>query len=341
MAGPLQGIRIVEIAAVGPAPFACMMLADHGADVIRVERPDGAGLDGFIDPAKDVLARSRTVVRADLKSPDGITRVRDLAATADVFVEGFRPGVMERVGLGPDVLCAANPRLVYARMTGWGQDGPYAQQPGHDLNYIALAGALDPLGRAGAKPTPPLNLIADFGGGGMMLAFAIVSAVLHARRTGEGQVIDCAMVDGSATLMSMIWGLKAQGAWAPQRGSNLIDTGAPFYEVYETADAGHISIAALEPQFYARLLRALDLQHDPTFASQFDRAAWPAQQDRLAAIFRSRTRAEWSAILEQAEVCYAPVLTMDEAPLIRISRRAAPMWKSTAWFSRCRPRAIR
>jgi len=314
MAGPLQGIRIVEIAAIGPAPFACMMLADHGAEVTRVEHPDGPAHRDILDPAKDVLARSRTVVRTDLKSPQGVAEICALAATADAIVEGFRPGVMERLGLGPDRLCAANPRLVYARMTGWGQDGPYARRPGHDLNYIALAGVLDPLGRAGAKPTPPLNLLADFGGGGMLLAFAVVSAILHARTTGQGQVIDCAMVDGAALLGGMIWGLKASGTWSPERGTNLLDTGAPFYEVYETADARHIAIAALEPQFYARLRDALGLAQEPAFANQFDRSTWPAQKAALAALFRTRTRDDWTTILEGADVCFAPVVTMDEAP---------------------------
>lgn len=315
MAGPLTGVRIVEIAGLGPGPFACMMLADHGAEVIRVERPGGGSLDHLIDPTTDVMARSRQVVEADLKSADGVALVRQLAKSADGFVEGFRPGVMERLGLGPETLLADNPKLVYGRVTGWGQSGPYAQLPGHDLNYIALAGTLDPLGRAGTKPTPPINLLGDFGGGGMMLAFGMVSAILHARTTGEGQVVDCAMADASAVLMSMIWGLKSAGAWQGARGENMLDTGAPFYEVYETADGLHIAIAAIEPQFYACLLQTLGLERDPGFARQMDRAQWPAMKARLTEMFRSRTREQWCALLEPAGACFAPVLSMDEAPL--------------------------
>ena len=267
MTGPLAGVRIVELAGIGPGPFACMMLADHGAEVIRVDRP-GARVS-----SRDVLARSRRRIAVDLKSAAGVAVVRDLIASADGLVEGYRPGVMERLGLGPDALIAANPRLVYGRMTGWGQDGPYAQAAGHDINYIALAGALHAFGRAGEKPTPPINLVGDFGGGGMMMAFGMVSAILSARTTGKGQVIDCAMTDGSALLMAMIWSFRAQGHWADDRGVNLLDTGAPFYDTYETADGKFVSIGSLEPPFYALLCEKAGLGEE--FMPQMDPAAWP------------------------------------------------------------------
>ena len=307
MTGPLAGVRIVEIAGIGPGPFAGMMLADHGAEVIRVERPGGAANAG-----KDILARSRRTIAVDLKSPDGVAVVRDLASTADGLIEGFRPGVMERLGLGPDVLIGVNPKLVYGRMTGWGQDGPYAQAAGHDINYIALAGALHAFGRAGEKPTPPINLVGDFGGGGMMLAFGMVSAILHARGGGTGQVIDCAMTDGSALLMSMIWSFRAQGIWSDDRGVNLLDTGAPFYDTYETADGAFLSIGSLEPQFYALLCEKAGLGAD--FLPQMDMAAWPDRRAALTDLFRRRTRDAWCAIMEGTDICFAPVLTMAEAP---------------------------
>ena len=306
MTGPLSGVRIVELAGIGPGPFACMMLADHGAEVIRVDRP-GARVS-----SKDVLARSRRRIAVDLKSPAGVAVVRDLIASADGLVEGYRPGVMERLGLGPDALIAANPRLVYGRMTGWGQDGPYAQAAGHDINYIALAGALHAFGRAGEKPTPPINLVGDFGGGGMMMAFGMVSAILSARTTGKGQVIDCAMTDGSALLMAMIWSFRAQGHWADDRGVNLLDTGAPFYDTYETADGKFVSIGSLEPQFYALLCEKAGL--DEAFVPQMDLAAWPARRAALTDLFRRRTRDEWCAAMEGTDVCFAPVLSMAEAP---------------------------
>ena len=274
MAGPLEGLRIIEMAGIGPGPFACMMLADHGAEVIRVERPGGVQAGPAGDPAKDVLLRSRRTIAVDLKSAKGITIVRDLVRSADGLVEGFRPGVMERLGLGPDVLMADNPRLVYGRMTGWGQFGPYAAAAGHDINYIALAGALHAFGRAGEKPTPPINMVGDFGGGGMMLAFGMVSALLHAQKSGEGQVIDCAMTDGAALLMSMIWTFRAQGTWRDERGVNLLDTGAHFYDTYETADGKFISIGSIEPQFYAALLKAAGLADNPKFGRQMDESQW-------------------------------------------------------------------
>jgi alpha-methylacyl-CoA racemase len=312
MSGPLAGIRIIEIAGIGPGPFCGMMLADHGAEVIRVDRPGGQALVG--DPAKDLLNRSRLSVNVDLKKPEGITAVRRLVASADGLIEGFRPGVMERLGLGPDVLLADNPKLVYGRMTGWGQDGPYAQAAGHDLNYIALSGVLDACGRAGDKPTPPMNLIGDFGGGGMMLAFGMVAALLSARSTGTGQVVDCAMTDGSAVLATMIWSLRASGRWNDARGTNFLDTGAHFYDCYETADGKFISIAPVEPQFYADLIARLGLAEDGDFHIQNDPRRWPALKDKLDALFRTRTRDEWCALLEHTDACFAPVLSIAEAP---------------------------
>jgi alpha-methylacyl-CoA racemase len=312
MSGPLAGIRIIEIAGIGPGPFCGMMLADHGAEVIRIDRPGGQALVG--DPAKDLLNRSRLSVNIDLKKPDGIAAVRRLVASADGLIEGFRPGVMERLGLGPDTLLAQNPKLVYGRMTGWGQDGPYAQAAGHDLNYIALSGVLDACGRAGDKPTPPMNLLGDFGGGGMMLAFGMVAALLCARTTGQGQVVDCAMTDGSAVLATMIWSLRASGRWNDARGTNFLDTGAHFYECYETADGKFISVAPVEPQFYADLIARLGLAEDSEFHVQNDPRRWPALKDRLDALFRTRTRDEWCALLEHTDACFAPVLSMAEAP---------------------------
>lgn len=308
MAGPLAGIRIIELAGIGPGPFAGMMLADHGAHVIRVDRP-GARIDG-----RDPLLRGRQVIGVDLKTAEGRALVLDLVKGADGLFEGFRPGVTERLGLGPADCHAINPRLVYGRMTGWGQYGPYAQAAGHDINYIALAGALHGYGRAGDKPTPPINMVGDFGGGGMMLAFGMVAALLHARATGQGQVIDCAMTDGAATLMAMIWGFRANGIWKDERGVNLLDTGAHMYDTYECSDGKWISIGSLEPQFYALLLEKTGLQNDPAFAAQMDASQWPALKDRLAGLFRTRTRDAWCEVLEMTDVCFAPVLSMAEAP---------------------------
>ncbi len=308
MPGPLAGIRIIELAGIGPGPFAGMMLADHGAEVIRVDRP-GARVD-----ARDPLLRSRTLIGVDLKRAEGVAIVRDLARSADGLIEGFRPGVTERLGLGPDVLLADNPRLVYGRMTGWGQTGPYAAAAGHDINYIALAGALHAFGREGEKPTPPINLVGDFGGGGMLLAFGMVSALLHAGRTGQGQVIDAAMTDGAALLMSMMWGFRANGMWSDERGTNLLDTGAHFYDTYATADGLWLSIGSIEPQFYAELRARTGLDADPEFDAQMDRAAWGPLKAKLTALFLTRTRAEWCDLLEMTDVCFAPVLSMAEAP---------------------------
>ena len=314
MAGPLEGVRIIEIAGIGPGPFCGMMLADHGAEVIRVDRPGGVqgGIPG--KHAKDPLLRSRKSIAVDLKHPEGINIVRDLCRTADGLIEGFRPGVMERLGLGPDVLLADNPRLAFGRMTGWGQTGPYAKVAGHDINYIALAGALHTYGRAGEKPTPPINMVGDFGGGGMLLAFGMVSAILAAQKTGQGQVVDCAMVDGSALLMSMIWGFRAQGIWRDERGTNMLDTGAHFYDTYACADGRYVSIGAIEPQFYAELRRLTGLSDDAAFDPQLDTSVWPALSDKLTALFKTKTRDEWCEIMEMTDVCFAPVLSMGEAP---------------------------
>ena len=308
MAGPLKGIRIIELAGIGPGPFAGMMLADHGAEVIRVDRP-GARID-----ARDPLLRGRRVIGVDLKSAEGRARVLDLVTSADALFEGFRPGVTERLGLGPAECHAVNPALVYGRMTGWGQFGPYANAAGHDINYIALAGALHGYGRAGEKPTPPINMVGDFGGGGMMLAFGMVAALLHAKTTGQGQVIDCAMTDGAAALMAMIWGFRANGIWKDERGVNLLDTGAHMYDTYECADGKWISIGSLEPQFYALLLEKTGLKDDPAFGSPMDAAQWPALKERLTALFKTRSRDEWCADMEMTDVCFAPVLSMSEAP---------------------------
>ena len=313
MAGPLAGLRIVEFAGIGPGPFCGMMLADHGAEVIRVDRASGGrGGSQPISP-KDVLARGRKSVAIDLKSAEGVALARRLAASADGIIEGFRPGVMERLGLGPDELLADNPKLVYGRMTGWGQTGPYAPYAGHDINYIALAGALAHFGRAGGKPTPPINMVGDFGGGGMMLAFGMVSALLHVARGGDGQVIDAAMTDGTAVLMAMIHGMANMGIWGEGLGTNMLDTGAHFYDTYETADGKFVSIGSIEPQFYAELRRIAGLADDPAFDAQHDRGQWPALKEKLTALFKTRTRAEWDAAMEHTDICYAPVLTMREA----------------------------
>jgi alpha-methylacyl-CoA racemase len=311
--GPLTGFKIVEIAGIGPAPYGTMLLADLGADVVRIDRAGNVVGGDPATPPGDTLARGRRSIGVDLKHPDGVATVLDLVAGADALIEGFRPGVMERLGLGPDVCLERNPKLVYARMTGWGQDGPYAQAAGHDINYIALAGALEPMGRAGQQPTPPINLLGDFGGGGMMLAFGVCAALLEASRSGAGQVIDAAMIDGAASLMSMTWSFKAMGIWNDERGTNMLDTGAHFYDTYETADGRYISIGSIEPQFYAELLRLTGLEGED-LPRQMDRAAWPDLKERFAAIFRTKTRDEWCDLMEHTDVCFAPVLTMDEAP---------------------------
>lgn len=307
-AGALSGLTIIEMAGIGPGPFACMMLADHGARVIRIDRP-GARTD-----PTDVLARSRVHVELDLKSEEGRKAARDLIRDADGLVEGYRPGVMERLGLGPDELLADNPRLVYGRMTGWGQDGPLARAAGHDINYIAITGALNAFGRAGEKPTPPINMVGDFGGGGMMMAFAMLAGILSARSSGQGQVIDCAMADGASLLMSMIWGFRAQGIWSDERGANYLDTGAPYYDTYETADGLHIAIGSIEPPFYARMLEATGLSDDPMFRDQDGDEGREMRRARLARIFAGKTRDEWRGLMEGTDACFAPVLSFAEAP---------------------------
>ncbi len=307
MAGVLNGVTIVEMEGIGPAPFCGMMLADHGARVIRVARkgaPDAKG--------RDVLGRNRERIEADLKSPEGIATVRELARSADGLIEGFRPGVMERLGLGPAVLLADNPKLVFGRMTGWGQYGSLAQAAGHDINYISISGNLHGYGRAGEKPTPPINAIGDFAGGGMMLSFGMLAGILNARGTGKGQVIDCAMTDGAAVIHAMMWGFRGMGAWQDTRGVNLLDTAAHFYDTYECADGTFISIGSIEPQFYALLREKAGLA-DPAFDAQMDKSAWPALKAKLADLFKSKPRSEWCALMEGTDICFAPVLSMADA----------------------------
>ena len=313
MAGPLTGLRIVEFAGIGPGPFCGMMLADHGAQVIRIDRASGSRGGSSPVSRADVLARGRKSIALDLKNAESVALARKLCATADGVIEGFRPGVMERLGLGPDELLGDNPKLVYGRMTGWGQTGPYAPYAGHDINYIALAGALAHFGREGEKPTPPINMVGDFGGGGMMLAFGMVSALLNVARGGKGQVIDAAMTDGTAVLMGMIHGMKNAGVWKEELGVNTLDTGAHFYDTYETADGKYVSIGSIEPQFYARLRELAGLTEDRDFDAQHDPSKWPTLKAKLTDLFKTRTRAEWDALMEHTDVCYAPVLTMSEA----------------------------
>jgi alpha-methylacyl-CoA racemase len=301
-----------------------MMLADHGAEVIRVDRPDG-GLAGVeIDGTRDVLLRSRRTISIDLKNPAGVEIVRKLAASADGFIEGFRPGVTERLGLGPDVLLESNPKLVYGRMTGWGQSGPYASRPGHDINYIAVSGALNAFGREGEQPTVPLNLVGDYGGGGLMLAFGMVSALLAVRGGGAGRVIDCAMAEGASLLMAGIWSLRANDAWNDRRGTNLLDSGAPFYDTYRAADGGYLAIGAIEPKFFRRLCLLIGFDDDPDFADQMDRSRWPAMRAKLTTRFAERPLNAWCDLLEQEDCCFAPVVPMRDAPAhaYNIARKA-------------------
>lgn len=307
--GPLAGTRIVEIAGIGPGPFCAMMLADMGAEVVRVDRKANAGNGTNYD----VLNRGRKSIAVDLKNPDGVETVLRLIEKADALIEGFRPGVMERLGLGPDVCLARNPKLVFGRMTGWGQEGPLAHAAGHDINYISLTGALHAIGRPGSPPTPPLNLVGDFGGGGMMLAFGIVCAMLEAQKSGKGQVVDAAMTDGSAALMGIIYGLKGMGIWTNDRQSNMLDGGAHFYDAYECADGKFISIGAIEPQFYALLIEKAEISDD-AFQAQMDRDGWPELKKKIAEVFKQKTRAEWCEIMEGTDICFAPVLDLDEAP---------------------------
>jgi alpha-methylacyl-CoA racemase len=310
--GPLTGLKVIEIAGIGPGPFCAMMLSDMGAEVLRVDRLGDADLGLDVDPRFSVLNRGRRSVAVDLKTAEGVAAVKRLIARADVVLEGFRPGVMERLGLGPDECLALNPRLVYGRMTGWGQDGPMAQAAGHDINYIALAGVLHSIGPRGGRPVPPLNLVGDFGGGGMYLAFGIVCALLEAGRSGQGQVVDAAMVDGAASLAAAVFGLRAKGIWTDERGDNILDSGAPWYDVYETRDGRFVAIGSIEKRFYGELLQRAGLEGEP-LPAQWDRARWPELRARLADVFKGRTRDEWCALMEGSDVCFAPVLTMAEA----------------------------
>ena len=311
MSGPLAGLRVVEVAGIGPGPFAGMLLADAGADVIRVDRPGGGAVTGRLD----VVGRGRRSVAVDLKRPEGVEVVLRLAERAEVLFEGFRPGVAERLGIGPEPCLARNPALVYGRMTGWGQDGPLAPAAGHDIAYIALAGMLHMVGRAEEPPPPPINVVGDYGGGGMLLAFGILCAVLEARRTGRGQVVDAAIVDGTALLTSLFHGLRAAGRWSDARSANLLDGGAPFYGSYECADGRYVAVGALEPKFSAELLDRLGVAPDDELRRRlYDPSAWPELRLRMAELFRGRTRDEWTALLEGTDACFAPVLSLAEAP---------------------------
>jgi alpha-methylacyl-CoA racemase len=309
MAGPLTGLRVVEVASLGPGPFAVMMLADLGADVIRLERSSGASALG--SGTWNLTNRGRPSVAVDLKRPEAVALVLSLCEQADVLVEGFRPGVMERLGLGPEVVHARSPKLVYGRMTGYGQDGPLAMTAGHDINYISIAGALGGISRAGERPLFPMNLLGDYGGGGMMLAFGVLAAVFEAQRSGQGQVVDAAMVEGTAVLTTLIHAMRGAGMWSDQPGTNILDSGAHWYEVYECSDGRYMSVGALEPQFYARLLELLEL--DPPAYPQFDQPRWPEFKARFATLFKTKTRDEWAGLLEGEETCATPVLGLGEA----------------------------
>jgi len=311
--GPLAGVKVLEIAALGPAPFAAMMLSDMGAEVLRIDRTERveAGEPGA-PPPLDFLARGRRSVGLDLKSPEGVELLLKLVESADVILEGFRPGVMERLGAGPEACLARNPQVIFGRMTGWGQEGPLAQVAGHDINYIALAGALEPIGRRGEKPLPPLNLVGDFGGGGMLLAYGIACALIERARSGKGQVVDAAMVDGAATLMTFFHAAQQAGWWKPERGTNLLDGGAHFYDTYETFDGKYISIGALESKFYAELIEKLGLASEE-LPDQMDRSQWDAQKARFGELIKTKTRDAWCEILEGTDACFAPVLSLDEA----------------------------
>lgn len=306
--GPLKGVKVLEFAGIGPAPFCAMMLSDMGAEVLRIDRKGEDRFSKF-----DITTRGRNSVAIDLKSPKDIKVVLKLIENADALIEGFRPGVMERLGLGPKECCELNSKLVYGRMTGWGQEGPLAYAAGHDINYIALTGALHAIGRHGEPPVPPLNLVGDFGGGAMMLAFGLVCALFETQRSGKGQVVDAAMTDGASLLMAMMYGAKAAGKWSNERGTNKLDGGAPFYDVYKCADGKYVSIGSIEPQFYTTLLEKCGVE-DPSFHDQLDALKWPELKDKFAEIFKSKSRSEWCKIMEGTDVCFAPVLDMDEAP---------------------------
>ena len=311
--GPLTGYRVIEFAGIGPGPMCAMLLSDMGADVLRIDRTSAAGLGISMRTKFDLLNRGRRSVAFDLKKAEAIDAVMRLVEKADALIEGFRPGVMERLGLSPDQCLARNPRLVFGRMTGWGQEGPLAEAAGHDINYIALTGALHSIGRTGDRPLPPLNLVGDFGGGALYLALGVVAALLEAQKSGKGQVVDAAMVDGASSLMTAIYGIKAAGMWTNHRGENLLDTGAHFYEVYETRDGKFVSIGSIEAKFYEELLDLSGLKGQE-LPNQMDRSAWPALKEQLTKIFKSKTRDEWCKIMERSDVCFAPVLSMEEAP---------------------------
>jgi len=310
--GPLSGVRVLEFEAIGPAPFCNMLLADMGADVLLVDRKEDARLGVSRERCNDVMFRGRRSVTLDLKCKDGVAAALLLAERADAVIEGFRPGVMERLGLGPDVLLARNAKLVYGRMTGWGQTGPLAARAGHDIDYIALSGALHAIGRAKNAPVPPLNLVGDFGGGGMLLAFGVACALFEAQRSGKGQVVDAAMIDGASLLTTMFWGMRAAGQWSDARGENVLDSGAPWYDTYETKDGRFVAVGAIEPKFYAELVVRLGLA-DEALPEQNDRTGWPALRERFAAAFRTRTRDDWCRLFDGSDACFAPVLTFGEA----------------------------
>jgi alpha-methylacyl-CoA racemase len=311
--GPLDGIRIIELAGIGPGPLAAMVLGDLGADVIRVDRIKPSFVLE-VAPKYAVHTRNRRSIAIDLRKPEAADIVLRLVASADGLIDPFRPGVVERLGIGPEPCLKRNPKLVYGRITGWGQEGPLADKAGHDINYIALAGVLGALGRKGETPVPPLNLVADYGGGGMLLAVGMLAGLIESMKSGRGQVVDAAMIDGAALLLGMITGLRGAGLWSDQRGTNLLDSGAHFYEVYETEDGKHVAVGAIEPQFYANLIDKLGLAGE-ALPAQMDRASWPAMRARFAAIFKTKTRDEWCAIMNEADTCVAPVLSIDEAPM--------------------------
>jgi alpha-methylacyl-CoA racemase len=310
MTGLLSGLRIIEFQGIGPGPFCGMMLADHGAEVIRIDRPETRH-----DP-HDTLGRSRRSIVIDTRQPDGAALARRLCASADAVIEGYRPGVMEKLGLGPEVLLADNPKLVYGRITGWGQEGPLAQTAGHDINYLAISGVLSTIGREGENPVPPVNYVADFGGGGMLFAFGLVAALLHVRMGGQGQVIDAAMTDGASLLAGMTWQLWSGGYWNEATGTNWLDSGAPFYDTYRCADGKHLAVGAIEPKFHALMLERFGLAGDPVFTGtdQMDPAAWPGRKRRMAEVIATRSRDEWAALFADADGCVSPVLSLGEAP---------------------------
>ncbi|MBX3509798.1 MAG: CoA transferase [Hyphomonadaceae bacterium] len=306
--GPLTGVKVVEFAGIGPGPFCCMLLSDMGAEVVRIDRA------GTRANAKDITARGRRSVALDLKQASHVETALGLIEKADILIEGFRPGVMERLGLGPDAAFARNPKLVYGRMTGWGQTGPLAHAAGHDINYISLSGALYAMGRKDQTPAPPLNLVGDYGGGALYLGLGVLAALLESQRSGKGQVVDAAITDGAASLMAIIYGMRAMGVWTDARDDNMLDGGAHFYDVYRTSDDKFVSIGSIEPQFYALLLEKTGLKDDPDFAAHMDRRQWPALSEKLARVIATKTQAEWTAIMEGTDVCFAPVLDLVEAP---------------------------